>query len=76
MCSTGDIKVLIANRGEIACRVARSCHQLGVTPVVIYTEPDALSLHVLQAEEKICLGPSSREYTNAAKIIEVAKTSG
>jgi Biotin carboxylase, N-terminal domain len=46
-------KVLIANRGEIACRVARAVRALNYTPVVVYTEADALSLHVLSTEEKV-----------------------
>lgn len=46
-------KVLIANRGEIACRVSRAVKELGLTPVIIYTEADALSLHVLTAEHKV-----------------------
>ena len=53
--------------------ICRSCHALGLTPVIVYTEPDALSLHVLEAEIKCCLGPSSRDYTNAQKLLEVAK---
>lgn len=69
-------KVLIANRGEIARRVQRSCRQLGLIPVAVYTEPDALSLHVLDAEEKVCLGKSTREYTNAAKLLEAALSTG
>jgi biotin carboxylase len=42
----------------------------------VYTEPDALSLHVLEAEEKVCLGSSTREYTNAAKLLEAALAKG
>ncbi|CAK0782570.1 hypothetical protein CVIRNUC_005782 [Coccomyxa viridis] len=74
--SEGKAKVLIANRGEIARRVARSCLELGLTPVVVYTEPDALSLHVLEAEEKVCLGSSTREYTNISKLLDAALSTG
>lgn len=49
-------KVLIANRGEIACRVSKAAKELGLTPIIIYTEADALSLHVLKAEHKVGLG--------------------
>lgn len=45
--------MLIANRGEITCRVARAVRALNYTPVAVYTEADALSLHVLTAEEKV-----------------------
>ena len=68
--------MLIANRGEIARRVARSCQQLGLDPVIVFTQPDALSLHVLEAKLKVCLGDSTREYTNAAKLVEVAVSQG
>ena len=50
------LKVLIANRGEIACRVSKAAKELGLTPIIIYTEADALSLHVLTAEHKVRLG--------------------
>jgi hypothetical protein len=69
-------KVLIANRGEIACRAQRACKKLGLGCVAVFTEPDALSLHVLQAPESVCLGPSPKEYLNAAKLIEVAQSTG
>ncbi len=48
--------MLIANRGEIACRVTRAVTALSYTPVIVYTEADALSLHVLGTEEKVRLG--------------------
>lgn len=66
-------RVLIANRGEIARRVVKSCLDLGLQPVMVYTQPDALSMHVLEAEVKVCLGESTREYTNAEKLIDIAK---
>lgn len=69
-------KLLIANRGEIARRVAKSCRELGVEAVVIYTQADALSMHVLEASTKVCLGASTREYTNAARLVEIAKEQG
>jgi len=69
-------KVLIANRGEIARRVTRACRKLGLEPVMVYTQPDALSMHVLDTETKVCLGDSTREYTNAAKLIQIAKEQG
>ena len=76
MASDAKPKLLIANRGEIARRVARSCRALGVEPVVVYTQADALSMHVLEATCKVCLGASTREYTNAAKLVEIAKEQG
>ena len=69
-------KVLIANRGEISLRAQRACEKLGIGCTAVFTEPDALSLHVLQAPESVCLGASPKEYLNAEKLIEVAKSTG
>ena len=68
--------MLVANRGEIARRIARSCQQLGLTPVMVYTEPDALSLHVLEAEATVCLGASPQDYTSIAKLVDAAVSTG
>jgi acetyl-CoA carboxylase biotin carboxylase subunit len=71
-------KILIANRGEIACRIIRTCQQLGVKTVAIYSEPDAKGLHVQQADEAYCVGPADPQdsYLNIANILEVAQASG
>ena len=68
---TTKAKLLVANRGEIARRVIRSAKSLGIPTVVVFTEPDALSLHVSDGDEAVCLGASPKEYTNAHKLIEV-----
>jgi acetyl-CoA carboxylase biotin carboxylase subunit len=64
-------KILIANRGEIALRVIRACHELGIKTVAIYSTADELSLHVKFADEAVCIGPpSSKEsYLNIPRII-------
>lgn len=54
----------------------RACKKLGLGCVAVFTEPDALSLHVLGASESVCLGASPKEYLNAARLIEVAKETG
>jgi len=71
-------KVLIANRGEISCRVIESCQKLGIKTVAIYSEPDAESKHVKMADEAYCVGPapSLQSYLNIDKVIEVIKESG
>lgn len=67
-------KVLIANRGEIAVRVIRSCREMGLRTVAVFSEADRASRHVMYADEAYCIGPAeSREsYLNIDKIINVA----
>ncbi len=71
-------KVLIANRGEIAVRIIRACHELGIEAVVIYSEPDRTSLHVQLAEEAYLVGKaqSSESYLKQDRILKIAKESG
>lgn len=71
-------KVLIANRGEIAMRVMRSCKEQRIKTVGVFSEADRKSKHVRYADEAYCIGPapSSESYLNIDKIIEVAKLSG
>ena len=71
-------KVLIANRGEIACRVIRACRELGIQSVAIYSEADRESLHVHIADEAICVGAGSNteSYLNLANVLMAAQISG
>ncbi|WP_129774765.1 acetyl/propionyl/methylcrotonyl-CoA carboxylase subunit alpha [Peristeroidobacter soli] len=71
-------KILIANRGEIACRVIATCRKLGIRTVAVYSEADAGARHVRLADEAYCVGPAaSREsYLRIDRIIEVCKQSG
>ncbi len=70
--------LLIANRGEIAVRIARAARELGVRSVAVYSEPDRLAPHVLEADEAHLLGPapSSESYLRVDRILEVAARSG
>ena len=71
-------KILIANRGEIACRVIQTAHRLGIKCVAVYSEADASARHVAMADEAFLLGPapSSESYLRADAIIEICKRSG
>lgn len=71
-------KVLIANRGEIACRVIRTLKKMGIKSVAIYSEADRESPHVLTADEAICVGPapSSESYLKINTIVNAAKSLG
>ena len=71
-------KVLIANRGEIACRIIRTCRKLGISTVAVYSDADRDTLPVKMADEAYPLGasPPRESYLNMSKIIGVARTSG
>ena len=68
-------KILIANRGAIACRILRTLRELDVTGVAVYAEADRASLHVSEAPVAHCLGdgPASTTYLDTAKILEIAR---
>ena len=71
-------KILIANRGEIAVRIIRTCRELGIRTVAVFSEADRSALHVAMADEAYCIGPapSAQSYLVVDKIIEVAQKSG
>lgn len=71
-------KILIANRGEIAIRIMRTCREMNIETVAVYSEADRTSLHVRYAHEAYYIGkaPSSESYLNIEKIIEVTKNCG
>src|ERR1700736_5979296 len=71
-------KILIANRGEIACRVIRSARRMGIKSVAVYSEADADALHVREADEAVRIGPapSSESYLRIDRIVEACRASG
>jgi acetyl-CoA carboxylase, biotin carboxylase subunit len=71
-------KVLIANRGEIAIRVLRACHELGITTVAVHSTADVDALHVKLANESVCIGPpaANESYLNVSALISAAVATG
>ena len=71
-------KVLIANRGEIAVRIIRACHDLGIQTVAVYSEADSEALHVLHADEAICIGQASsnQSYLKISNILSACEVTG
>ena len=71
-------KILIANRGEIAVRIIRACHEMGIAAVAVYSDVDRASLHVRKADEAYPIGapPAPESYLNIQKILDVARRSG
>ena len=71
-------KILIANRGEIACRVMKTAKKMGIKTVAVYSEADKDSMHVLTADEGVCIGPaaSKESYLVIDKIIAACKQTG
>ena len=68
-------KVLIANRGEIAVRIIKACHELDIKAVAVYSTADKMAMHVLQADEAYCIGPApaAKSYLNVPALLTVAK---
>src|SRR5947207_11334373 len=71
-------RVLVANRGEIAVRIIRACHEEGLAAVAVYSEPDRLAPHVRDADAAVLIGPapSADSYLNIHKLIAAAKDTG
>ncbi|MES1227213.1 MAG: biotin carboxylase N-terminal domain-containing protein, partial [Armatimonadota bacterium] len=70
-------RVLVANRGEIACRVIRACHELGIEAVAVFSEADRASRHVSMADQAVCVGEATNtdSYLNLANVLMAAEIS-
>ena len=75
---TSIARVLIANRGEIALRIIRACREMGISSVAVYSDADARSVHVREADEAVPIGasPSSESYLVGERIIQAARQTG
>ena len=75
MSDYSNFKVLVANRGEIALRIMRSCREMGMPTVAIFSETDEQALHTRYADEMVCVGPAdaSQSYLNMAAILDAAR---
>ena len=71
-------KILIANRGEIACRVIKTARKMGIKTVAVYSDADKDALHVSMADEKVAIGPAApaQSYLVIEKIVEACKATG
>src|SRR4029077_1259520 len=71
-------KILIANRGEIACRIIRTARRMGIGTVAVYSEADAGALHVRMADEAVPIGPapSAESYLKIERIVEACRATG
>ena len=71
-------KILIANRGEISCRVSRTAHRMGIKTVAIHSDPDYRAVHVAAADEAVCVGPaaSAKSYLNVPRILDAIRSTG
>ncbi len=71
-------KILIANRGEIACRMIRTARRMGIATVAVYSEADAEALHVREADEAVAIGPppAAESYLRIDRIVEACQQTG
>ena len=71
-------KILIANRGEIACRIIRTCRRMGIRTVAVFADADARALHIQLADEACCIGKSApaESYLRIGNVLDAAKKHG